>query len=592
MYFSHMMKQILSVLGFGLVLHFGWAQEITPRYELVKMGPEVNSKVYHEVAPIISVDGKKLYFVVNNHPENTYAKDNSQDIWFSTKDDKGNWSQAKRVGSPLNANRYNQVFSILPDGSLFVRGGRSKNSKGFSIVSPSGSWKELPIKDFDKMDKGTFNGGSISSDGKHVVMYFSEATGSNRSDLYLSSEQSDGSWSRPVKLPLSSSSDEFGPFIGPDQNTLYFASDRIVPGRMGNVDIYKTTRLDNTWMNWSPPVNMGKGINTTGGDAYFSMDAQGNVFTCRMGALIDGGNYDIFILKPRDIKIMLNVTVQNEKTQQIIPGFVDLNLKDQRINLKSSAPGKFEIRLPEVETFSLHGTAQGFLPKDQDFKMPKVNNDTTLRVVINLTPIARKLIVAGNVFDKKSGQSLNAKVEIQSKANKATSFVVDATGGKYEQEVTSLGAYALTGSAEGYLNSTDSVRLANENESPATRDLYLLPIEVGATVRLNNIYFDFDKTTLKSVSFVELNKVVDFLKQNAHVEIEIEGHTDNKGSDEYNLNLSQGRSQSVVDYLVEQGIDRGRLKAHGFGESKPIDTNDTEEGRANNRRVEFTVVKL
>jgi outer membrane protein OmpA-like peptidoglycan-associated protein len=114
---------------------------------------------------------------------------------------------------------------------------------------------------------------------------------------------------------------------------------------------------------------------------------------------------------------------------------------------------------------------------------------------------------------------------------------------------------------------------------------------VGTVVRLKNIYFDFDKTTLKAESFVELNKVVDFLKQNATVEIEIEGHTDNKGSDVYNQNLSQGRSQSVVDYLAEQGVERSRLAAHGYGESKPIDTNDTEEGRANNRRVEFTVVK-
>jgi outer membrane protein OmpA-like peptidoglycan-associated protein len=121
--------------------------------------------------------------------------------------------------------------------------------------------------------------------------------------------------------------------------------------------------------------------------------------------------------------------------------------------------------------------------------------------------------------------------------------------------------------------------------------MYLQPIEIGLTVRLKNIYFDFDKATLQSQSFVELNKVVDFLKQNPSVEIEISGHTDSKGSDDYNLNLSQGRSQSVVDYIASQGIDSYRLTAHGYGETKAIDTNDTEEGRANNRRVEFTVVK-
>ena len=136
------------------------------------------------------------------------------------------------------------------------------------------------------------------------------------------------------------------------------------------------------------------------------------------------------------------------------------------------------------------------------------------------------------------------------------------------------------------------MQVINEEITPVVKNIVLTPIEVGLTVRLKNIYFDFDKTTLKSESFVELNKVVDFLKQNSSVSIEISGHTDSKGSDTYNLNLSQGRSQSVVDYLVSQGIDSSRLQAQGYGESKPIDSNDTEAGRANNRRVEFTVLKI
>ena len=135
------------------------------------------------------------------------------------------------------------------------------------------------------------------------------------------------------------------------------------------------------------------------------------------------------------------------------------------------------------------------------------------------------------------------------------------------------------------------MQVESEEITPVIKNLFLAPIEVGLTVRLKNIYFDYDKTTLKSESFIELNKVVDFLKQNPTVSIEISGHTDSRGSDTYNQNLSQGRSQSVVDYLSSQGIDAGRDTAHGNGESKPIDTNETDDGRANNRRVEFTVLK-
>jgi len=591
-----MMKRTLLLALFGLFIKTASSQQFSARYELVKMGPEVNTKAYHEMSPVISTDGRKLYFVENNRPENTYGTDNSQDVWFSNLDEKGVWSPAKRLGPPLNQNRYNTVFNVLPDGSLFVRGGRGKNDKGFSIVSPSGAWMELPIRDFAKMDKGQFNGATISSDAKHVIMYFSEIQGSARSDLYISNQQADGSWPRPVKLGMSTGGDEFGPFIGPDQNSLYFAIDRIVPGRIGNVDIYKVTRLDDTWMKWSAPVNLGKGVNTIGGDAYFSLDAQGNVFTCRMGSLVDGGNYDIYLLKPRDIKVTLSVTVLNEKTQQPLVANVELKIKDQKpLTLKTNATGKAETRLPEIDSYNLSASLSGFSPKTEEFRLPRVNNDTTVRVVLNLTPIApvvkKLLIIKGTVFDKKTQQPVTAKVDIVSQPNAATNVSFSAESGKYEQEVPGLGGFVLTASAAGYLNSTDSVTLNNVDESPVTKDLFLPPIEVGAVVRLKNIYFDFDKTTLKEESYVELNKVVDFLKLNANVEIEIEGHTDNKGSDVYNQNLSQGRSQSVVDYLVEQGIESNRLTAHGFGESKPIDTNDTDEGRANNRRVEFTVLK-
>ncbi|HLT73471.1 MAG TPA: OmpA family protein, partial [Ohtaekwangia sp.] len=168
---------------------------------------------------------------------------------------------------------------------------------------------------------------------------------------------------------------------------------------------------------------------------------------------------------------------------------------------------------------------------------------------------------------------------------------MNAAKGSYEKEIPKLGWYILSASAEGYLTATDSVHADQEDLTPFVKDLYLAPIEVGVTVRLKNIYFDFDKTTLKKESYTELNKVVEFLNQNPSVEIEIAGHTDSKGSDDYNANLSQGRSQAVVDYLISQGINDYRLSAHGYGESKPIDTNDTDEGRANNRRVEFTVMK-
>src|SRR6478736_4066167 len=547
--------------------------QISARYELVKLDKTVNT-FYHEAAPVISPDGKDLYFFVQNHPENTYGKDGSQDVWVTHKDDKGVWSPAKRMGAPLNQNRSNQVFNVLPDGSIFIRGGRGKNDKGFSVISKSGSTSELKVKDFSDMAKGRFYGATISSDLKHMVIYFSEFEGSVRSDLYTSHAQADGDWSKPVKMKISNNSDEFGPYIGPDNKTLYFASDRNVPGKQGGADIYKSDRLDDTWENWSEPVNLGKAVNTAAADSYFSIDAAGNVFTSRANSRVDGGNLDLFILVPRDVKIMLTGVVYNNKTQQPIPASLVLNIKEQKpMNLKSAVDGKFGTRIPETDAYVISASADGFIPAEQNFTVPKISNDTTLKAEIFLTPIAKKLVLSGTVFNAKTNKVIPGKIDVTIKPDKKSSLSIDATNGKYEQTISRLGWYVFTASAEGYLNATDSVDI-NADATSVTKDLYLQPIEVGLTVRLKNIYFDFDKTTLKQESFVELNKVVDFLKKNSKIEIEISGHTDSKGSDDYNLTLSQGRSQSVVDYIISQGIEGPRLTAHGYGEGKPIDSND------------------
>jgi outer membrane protein OmpA-like peptidoglycan-associated protein len=233
----------------------------------------------------------------------------------------------------------------------------------------------------------------------------------------------------------------------------------------------------------------------------------------------------------------------------------------------------------------------GYLPGDHKFTVPELLYDTTINIEIPLKPVAKKLLLTGRTYNKKTDEVIPAKLEIVLKGQKSTKLSATSDAGGYEKEIAKLGWYIISASSEGFINATDSVEATSEELTPFVRNIYLEPIEVGVTVRLKNIYFDFDKTTLKKESFTELNKVVDFLKENNSVEIEISGHTDNKGSDDYNANLSQGRSQSVVDYLISQGIDSFRLTAHGYGESKPIDTNDTDEGRANNRRVEFTVLK-
>jgi len=566
--------------------------QFAPRYTLVKLNREVNT-FYHDAAPVISADGKKLYFFIHNHPENFRGKEGSDEIWVSTLKENGEWSAPVHPGPPLNIHRSNQVFTCLPDGTLFIKGGRVKDSKGFSLVSPSGQLTELEIPGFQQMNRGRFYGASMSSDGRHIIMFFSETPNSMRSSLYVSNLEN-GQWTTPVRLNISTRDDDVGPFIGPDDKTLYFASDRNAPGRKGKADIYKCTRLDDTWKNWSEPVNMGAPINTAADELYFCIDRAGNIYTSRSNSPMDGGNLDLFKLVLRSVKVVIVGTVLNEKDLQPLPATVQLTpAGHEPRTLRASTSGKFQTNIPETDGFSVQVSEKGFLPKSLSFAIPPLGNDTTINIEILLTPEAQPWIISGRTFDAKTGADVDAGLAVLYRSGKhQEALPVTVNHGHYQLTTAKTGRYVFTASAGGYLVATDSLEIETDAVNPIVKDIPMTPIEVGLTVRLDHIYFDFDKTTLKRESYAELARVIDFLNRNPTVEIEIAGHTDSRGSEDYNRRLSQGRTQAVVDYLISQGIAPHRLRAVGYGESRPIDTNDTEEGRAKNRRVEFTVVKM
>lgn len=482
-------------------------------FELVNLGRKVNSK-YHDSAPVISPDGKTLYFTITNHSENHYGADKSQDIWYSILDSTGQWSDAVHMSVPLNKNRYNQVLSISKDGNqLLIRGGNGKENLGFSVCKrENGVWKKpeaLNIAGFEKMCQGFFNGAFLSYDNKALIMYFSEKPKSKYSDLYVSFQQEQGKWTHPQLIScLNTHMDEFGPYLAPDNRTLYFASNR--GGGFGGVDVYQSYRLDNTWLKWSEPENIGAPVNTDGFDAYYSVaDVDTLVFTTRAYMSADGGHLDIY----------------------------------------------------------------------------------SLRRVIKEEP---KLFLAGNIYNIKTSVPVKANIRFEKDGEILGIGQSDAEYGGYNTELVSGGKYILHVSAEGYLAAKDSVEieeLIEGEDREIYKDLFLRPLEVGISVRLNNIFFDYDKTILRPESYPELDRVVELLEQNPNLQIEIGGHTDSRGSDVYNQKLSQGRSEAVRAYLLEHWIDAERVTAVGYGEAKPELPDNNEENMQINRRVEFTILK-
>lgn len=402
----------------------------------------------------------------------------------------------------------------------------------------------------------------IAPDGK--TMYFTicnKSDGFGSCDLYYAKRQGD-LWSRPINMGniVNSATWDSQPSISPDGNTLYFASAR--SGSVGNMDIWKTVWSDGSWQ---APENLGPVINTKKGELSPFIHPDGQTLYFTSNGHIGMGGSDLYFSRMDTSgqwsePVNLGYPINTHKDE----GYLIVNGKGNKAYFAS---GQFNTEGGmDLYTFDLYEAARP--------------------VVVTY--------MQGKVFDKNTRQPLEAHFELIDL--ESGSMVVqsnsDPLTGEFLVSVPNEKNYALNVSREGYLFFSENFTLkgTHDRTDPFLKDVPLQAMETGVTVILKNIFFDFDKFDLLPQSRVELARLTDLLKKNPGMKIEIGGHTDNKGKREYNQLLSENRAKAVLEYLVLQGIDRSRLTAKGYGMEQPIDTNDTEEGRANNRRTEFKVI--
>jgi hypothetical protein len=204
------------------------------------------------------------------------------------------------------------------------------------------------------------------------------------------------------------------------------------------------------------------------------------------------------------------------------------------------------------------------------------------------------VLIRGKVYNAKTKETIGANIEYENLKDGKNAGVAnsDPLTGEYKIVLPYGVNYGFLAYTDKFISVSDNLDLSSVAAyQEITRDLYLVPLEVGSTIRLNNIFFDIGKATLRSESYPELDRLIGIMTENSKMVIELSGHTDNVGSSDANLKLSNDRAQSVVDYVVSKGIEVGRLTAKGYGETKPLTANDTEEGKQLNRRVEFTILK-
>ncbi|HNY01728.1 MAG TPA: OmpA family protein [Bacteroidales bacterium] len=379
-------------------------------------------------------------------------------------------------------------------------------------------------------------------------------------DIYMS-ENIGGEWS-PIR-PVGGGIDhpdtwESQPSISADGRVLYFISDR--SGGQGGYDIYRTEK--NAAGQWQTPVNLGPVINSKGNEKSPFIHPDGKTLYFSSDGWMGLGGYDIFYSR-----------LGNDGTwsKPVNIGY-PINSTDDEVGFFVSTDGQ-----------------QGF------FASNKYNGKGGWDLYsFDLYDEARPekvLFIKGNVKSELSAEPLKARIELKNiETKKVSEIPMDTLTGNYVAVAPFNSDYIMTVKKADhvyeakYISKIDSVF-----KTPATVDIAMKPIEVNQSYRINDIYFGFNSFELSATSRTILDQLIEFLDENRNISIQIQGHTDNIGNDADNLKLSEDRAHSVYDYLVEQGIAARRLTYKGFGKSMPVADNQTEEGRAKNRRTVFVI---
>lgn len=661
------------------------------------LGDSVNSS-YSEINPVVTSDGRTMFFTRVNHPKNTFGPHDSEDIWVSELKEDKSWSKAKHLPDHINIARYNSVLSISADGKtmllhgVFNKRGNIWKERGLSVSTMQedniwGTPEKLSVKKYDKFNRGLNSNASMSADGKVLVLSFSKIYNGKSSDLFVSTKKDNGKWKKPKKLKkLSTSASEEAPFLSSDNKTLYFSSNR-KKGK-GSHDIYYAERVGTSYKLWSNPKRMNDTINSSGWESYFKTGnnesmayytstkdamAKADIFTIKLfeprpyvvvsgkvlnklknmplsarvdyrilsngqvpdSLIIDRAQGSFKLYLPFGRKYILSAPAENYTAESVTVDASDLNeyteitqnlyieplsyvLIKGKIYLKhtnqlvppsshpkivvdgvvmdsikiNSRTGEYEVKLAHGQSYNISVKADRYTSIQQVIDVKSIDEYKELEKDLYVD-VPKVAILTGKIFDKKTEKPFPSGFPLRIEINDGdiAEAEIDSLSNTYEIELPLGESYTISAKAENYYPVFEIIDLSMENEKMKVyKDLYLVPIEVGQSIRLNNIFFETGKSTLKTESFPELDRVAKFLTDNPTIKIEIAGHTDNVGMASTNMELSLERAEAVTDYIILKGTAAENISSKGYGFTKPLAENESSEGRSMNRRVEFTIL--
>jgi len=464
---------------------------------------------------------------------------------------------------PKTVNRFqSQYFPVLTaDRETLIYTGNEDNDENIYVTSiKDKNWTE-PVSISDKINTKENEGtASISADGRTLVF---TACGGRKGfgscDLFITYKQGNN-WTSPQNLGTGVNSPEWEsqPSLSADGRTLYFVSDR--NGSLGKRDIW-VSKLDSS-NTWEKATNLGKPVNTIEDDLSPFIHANGKTLFFASEGHVGMGGLDLYFTEIQ----------QNKWNNPENLGY-PLNTFEDQVALFVTSDGK---------------KAYYALERDQEdkyrrAKIVEIEVPESLQAKFKATSFLK-----GIVYDAQTKQKLQADIElIALKNNELVSKISsDAQTGTFTSVLTIGGDYAVFVSKKGYFFKSLNFDFSDKIGIDKVMDIPLEPIKKEGKEILNNIFFDSAKWDLKLESTVELDKLVALLKANPDLPIEISGHTDDVGKDADNLILSQKRAKSVVDYLAKKGLSVLKIKAEGYGKSRPYLPNSSDENRKLNRRIE------
>ncbi|MFN0190084.1 MAG: OmpA family protein [Bacteroidia bacterium] len=413
---------------------------------------------------------------------------------------------------------------------------------------------------------GNEGGPSISADGRVLFFTACERTdGLGSCDIYLCQRTADGNWSKPINLgaPINSSAWESQPSFSSDGKTLYFIRGSYTRDRSKLYDIYSSTFQ--TDMTWSNPVPLSDTINSKGIEESVFIHPDNQTLYFSSDGHTGMGGLDIFVSRrqengrwgaPKNLGYPINTA--NDDNSLVV------SADGKRAYFSSNRQGGFGNL--DLYRFDLYKDVQPALVSYIKARVVDAVTGNPLSAQFEIIDVETGKVMVSNTTDKKRGE-----------------FLACLPAGKN---------YMLNVDKETYLFYSDyfECKTANDKQNAYELLIKLQQPKAGEKVVLKNIFFDVNQFALKTESFSELNKLVSFLKSQATLRIEVSGHTDNTGDKKANVILSEQRAKAVVNFLIEKGIPAARMTYKGYGDTKPVASNDTEEGKAKNRRTEFSIL--